>query len=127
MDGSLSCLGWAWFSAPYPVAGVAKELLQQSHAGKSELDVGYAYSSEIGNQFFFYHLMKAAIGEVGAENLGGQAIYDTAIKFHYTLEGFPEMGYTQTERVNHRHGTVYEWKAEANDLVKVSDWLPVPD
>lgn len=33
------------------------------------------------------------------------------------------MGYTETDRENLHYGTIYEWQAEAEDLIAVSDWL----
>lgn len=86
---------------------------------------GLSYIGSIHGLYFYFDLLREAIEEVGAENLDGQAVYNTAIKFKTTYEGFREWGYTETKRVVMTHAAGYEWSAEAGDLVRVSDWMPI--
>jgi ABC-type branched-subunit amino acid transport system substrate-binding protein len=126
MDGSFSALPWPWWSDQIESVAVAKDALLENHSGETELSLGFAYVSQVTAQFFWYELLKAAIEEVGAGNVDGQAVYNTAINFHYTIQGMPEMSYSQTNRVNSHYAKVYEWSAQAKDLVAISDWLPAP-
>jgi hypothetical protein len=39
-------------------------------------------------------------------------------------EGYREWGFGQTKRYLMDHNVIYEFSAEAQDLVRVTDWLP---
>ena len=41
-----------------------------------------------------------------------------------TWQGYPEWGFSQTKRYLMDHNVIYEFSAEAQDLVRVTDWLP---
>jgi ABC-type branched-subunit amino acid transport system substrate-binding protein len=126
MDGSFNAITWGWYTGPSPtLIAVARDAL--ARRGKTELSLGYGYFSQVVAQVFWYELLKAAVEEVGAENVDSQSIYNTATKFHYTIEGMPEMSYSETNRVNTHSGMIYEWSAEASDLVPISDWLLAPE
>jgi ABC-type branched-subunit amino acid transport system substrate-binding protein len=126
MDGSFNALTWGWYTGPsHNLIAAAKEAV--ARRGKTELSLGYGYFSQFIAQVFWYELLKATIESVGAENVDSQAVYNTAINFHYTIEGMPEMGYTETSRVNVHSGMIYEWNAEAGDLIPISDWLVAPE
>jgi len=74
---------------------------------------------------FLFDILRAAVEGVGAENFDGQAFYDAATGFTATYEGYPEWGFTETKRYSVDHLVIYEWSAEAEDLVRISDWLPI--
>jgi len=44
-----------------------------------------------------------------------------------TLEGLPEWDFTDTKRYIVNAIQVYEWRAEVEDMVRMSDWLPIVD
>ena len=69
--------------------------------------------------------MKQATEEVGAENFDGQAFYDAAVKYKTAWEGYPEWGFGETKRYLINDVQIFEWSAEADDLVRVSDWMPI--
>ena len=129
LDGSLSFHGAGWWNDPYPVIDIAKELLYENHPADADDIVysGYGYLSGVPQMFFLYYLLKETVERVGADNVDSHAVYDTAIDFRYTFEGFPEMGYTEGSRVSVKFGAVYEWSAEADDLVRISDWITVTE
>jgi len=128
MNGSFSCLTWPWWSYQNTSCAVARDALLRNHSGETQISLGFGYVSQVTAQFFWYNLLKAAIEKAGAENLDGQAIYDTAVNFRYTVDGMTEMGYTESQpvHVNTRYGMIWEWSAAARDIVPISDWLVVP-
>jgi hypothetical protein len=69
-------------------------------------------------------MVRQTIEEVGAEQFDGQAFYDTAITFKVQYDGFPEWYFTETDRNLIHHAAVYEWRAQTENLVMMSDWLP---
>jgi hypothetical protein len=127
MDGSFDAMTWPWLTYQNcTMVAVAKEAIQ-NHPGQTEFSLGYGYVSALTGEVFWYELLKATVEEVGAKNVDSQAVYNTAIKFHYTIQGMPEMSYSETNRVNIHSGMIYEWSAQAGDLVPISGWLPVPE
>jgi hypothetical protein len=68
-------------------------------------------------------LLRQAVQQAGANNVDGQTIYDTAIKFKTTYEGYPEWGFSDTKRYAASSFAIYKWSAEAEDLVRITDWL----
>lgn len=127
MDGSFDALSWPWFSyQDCTMAAVAKADVQ-NHPGETEVSLGYAYVSQVVAQSFQYEVLKAAVENVGAKNVDKQAVYNAAINFHYTIQGMPEMSYSEGNRVNTHYGMIYEWNAEASDLIPISDWLLAPE
>jgi hypothetical protein len=62
---------------------------------------------------------------VGSWNFDGQAFYDAATGFELTYEDLPEWGFTQTTRYASKYIAMYRWDAAAEDLVRVSDWVPL--
>jgi len=127
LDGTLVTHPTLWWNDPNPIVDLAKELLYRYHPEEAEdmMYQGLSYIGSIHGLYFYFDLLREAIEEVGAENLDGQAVYNTAIKFKTTYEGFREWGYTETKRVVMTHAAGYEWSAEAGDLVRVSDWMPI--
>ncbi|MBL7119189.1 MAG: hypothetical protein ISS53_00735 [Dehalococcoidia bacterium] len=62
---------------------------------------------------------------LSSENFDSQAFYDQAVKFTTNWEGYPEWGFTETMRYSVKHIAIYEARADVEDVVRVSDWLPV--
>jgi hypothetical protein len=74
-----------------------------------------------------FEVLQQAIQKVGAENFDGQAFLDAAIDYKTTSalwQGYPQWGFSQTKRYLVDHNLIYEFSAEAQDLVRISDWLP---
>ncbi|MCX6000353.1 MAG: ABC transporter substrate-binding protein [Chloroflexi bacterium] len=127
MDKSFDALSWPWVTyqnAPSLVAACNAAI--QARQGQTRFSLGYGYVSQFFAQVLEYQLLKATVERVGAANVDGQAVYDTAIAFSYTIEGIPTMTWTATNRVNTHSGMIYEWNAQAGDLVPISDWLVAP-
>jgi len=129
LDGSLGLHSWGWWNETWPAVELVKSLLYEYHPREAE-NVVYAGIGYIGGglqQLFFLEILRKAIEEVGAEDFDGQAFYDTAVEFKTTWEGYPERGFTETRRYCVTEQLVYEFSAEAGDLVRRSDWIPIID
>jgi hypothetical protein len=73
-------------------------------------------------------VVKAAVEEVGAENFDGQAYYNVALNYKLSgpvWKGYPQWGFSQTKRCWQDDEMIYRWSAEAKDLVRLSDFVPL--
>ena len=132
LDGTLSANVSLYRDQSTPMVEQAKALLQEYRPGQAEdiLDEGLSYTGGWHNLTAAFEILKKAIEEVGAENFDGQAFYDAAIGYKTTSpmwEGYPEgWGFTETKRYLVDDVTIYEFDAEAKDMVRIiSDWLPL--
>jgi len=126
LDGSINALTWSWWTDDNIYVDVGKEALARKHGGETELSLGYGYISQVNAQFFWYKMIKAAIVEVGAENVTSESLYNPFEKFSITMPDMPEMGYTTTSRVNQRYARIYEWKASVENIERIQDWTLAP-
>jgi len=127
VDGMLSTNTQGWVSDPYPMLGLSKELLYENRPDEAD-DLVYAGTGYVcGFVTFsvFFEMIRNAVEEVGAENFDGQAFYDASLDFEVQFEGFPKWYFTESERGCIYHAAIYEWRAEVEDLVMVSNWLPL--
>lgn len=127
LDGSVFWVGAAWWSDPYPVVDLLKQLLNEYHPAEADKimreSIGYIGGGV--QMYFFLQLLQQAIEEVGAEDFDGQAFYDTAVNFKLTMEGFEEWGFSATKRYCQDHGRIHKVNAEAEDLEIVGEWVPL--
>ena len=130
MNGSLTADGTKWWWEDSPITTLAKEVLERYRHGEAnsilQADLGKGYVGAFHQSKFLLDLLSQVVKDVGAKNVNGQAIYDTAIRFHVTYQGYPEWGYTETERVQNKYVRIMEWEAADSTLTPVSDWLPLP-
>lgn len=127
LDGTLSSIWTRWWNEPYATVELADQLLNRYRPKEAE-DIIYSGSGYLGGCYHAYlafDMVRKAVEEVGAENFDGQAFYSATMNYETTLEGGQEIGFSQTSRYGVRYTSIYEWSAEAGDLVRVSDWLPV--
>jgi len=132
VDGTLIACGWFWWNEPYPMVDMAKQLLQEYHAGEAAACIrsGLGYSGGFGQFYLALEILQRAIEEVGAENFDGQAYYDAATSYRMTdpvWEGYPERFFSESKRLIVSEAKLYEWRADVQDLVSVSDWLPLTE
>ncbi|MBL7119746.1 MAG: ABC transporter substrate-binding protein [Dehalococcoidia bacterium] len=131
LDGLLTPNMSLMWNEPTPLVELAKELVYKYHPGKAEETIyaGLAYVGGILELVATFHILEQAIAEVGAENFDGQAFYDAAIEYKTggpLWEGYPEgWGFTETKRYLADHIAIYEFNAEAEDLVWDGDWVPL--
>lgn len=128
LDGMLTSLNSRTWHEPYPIVDLAKEFLYRYRPGEAEkvIDSGTIYIGGFQGAYALLEILQQAIEGVGAEDFDGQAFYDAAVRYKTAgaiWEGYPEWGFTETKRYLVDHVGVYEWSAEAGDMVRVSDWL----
>lgn len=117
----------AWWNSAAPIVDLAKDILYRYRSGEAE-DLIYAGSSYVGafvQTYAIFEILKNAIEEVGIENFDSQAYYDAALKYKVTWEGYPAWSFSETKRYLVDYVDMYEWQREADDLVRVSDWIPI--
>jgi len=126
MDGFLSLNLAPWWNEPYQTVNLAKELLYRYQPGETDKLI-YSGSSWVGGFHNFYPLFeifRRAIEQVGAENFDGRAVYNVCQNFEIQYEGLPKWYFTPTKHWLFHDVAIYEWSAEARDLVRLSDWFP---
>lgn len=131
LDGMISTAVHPWWGEAYTMIELAEETLHEYRSGEVEdvIDAGCNYIGTFQTWYAILEILKAAVEEVGAENFDGQAYYNAAVKYRSSgpiWEGYPpDWGFSETRRCWQNHQMIYEWSAEAKDLVRVSDWLPL--
>jgi len=127
LDGSLAASGTGWWDMSYPLIDLLKQLLHKDHPEEADAIIhsGIGYIGGGTQQYFFLKLLRQAIEQAGAKSFSGQAFYDTAVNFKATLEGYPEWGFSETRRYAIGHSVILEYRADVQDVVKISDWLPL--
>jgi len=132
LDGTLSANVSLYRDQSTTMVEQAKMILQRYHPGEVEdiLDEGLSYTGGWHNLTAAFEILKQAVEEVGAENFDGQAFYDAAVEYRTTSpmwEGYPEgWGFTETKRYLVNDVTIYEFDADAEDMVRIiDDWLPL--
>lgn len=127
LDGALSACWTRWWNDTYPIIELTEELLHKYRPGQAEdiIHSGQAYIGGAHHAYLYCDILRRAVEKVGAENFDGQAFYDVAVDFRMTWEGYQEISFCETCRDAVDYTSIYEWRDEAGDLVRVSDWLPV--
>jgi hypothetical protein len=129
LDGALTTSVCPWWNEESAIVDLAEALLDRYRPEEAEdmIHAGTGYLGGVHNMLEILEIVQAAIDEVGAENFDSQAFYDAAMNYTTTgplWEGYPEWSFTETKRYLADHVMIYEWSAEAEDLVAVSGWLP---
>jgi ABC-type branched-subunit amino acid transport system substrate-binding protein len=127
LDGTLTLHTTRWWNEPTPIVELAEELVHKYRPEKAKnlIHQGLSYVGSFHGMYCFLEILRQAIAEVGAENFDGQAFYDAATKFKAHYDGYPEWGYSETKRYLFSDVLAYKWSADAGDLVRISDWIPV--
>jgi ABC-type branched-subunit amino acid transport system substrate-binding protein len=131
LDGTLFANESLWWNESTPIVDLAKELLYRYHDSSEAEEIMNAGSGYVGatqQMVAVLEILSQAVAEVGAENFNSQAYYDAALKYKTEgsmWEGYPQWGFSQTKRYLTDHMVIYEFSAEAQDLVRVSGWVPL--
>ena len=125
LDGMLCTSVCRWWNQDSPIISMARESLYQYRPGEAESIIrsGSSYINAYQNACAAFEILDRAIETGGT--LDGQSLYNAAVRFKTSWEGYPEWGFTETKRYLVDHVEVYQWTAAVCDLVRVSDWLPV--
>jgi hypothetical protein len=131
LDGTLAgatCLTWNDSS---PIVDLAKKLLNQYRSSEANEMIDVGPGGYVGPAFAviaIFEVLQQAIQNVGVENFDGQAYFDAAINYKTTSSmwaGCPQWSFSQTKRYLVDHVDIFEFSAEAQDLVRITDWLPL--
>ena len=129
IDGILTAEMSLWWNETTPIVNVMNELADKYRPGEDKTRMGFTYVGAGQQLISVFDVLQDAIEDVGAENFDGQAFYDAAIEYKTTRpmwwEGYPEWGFSETKRYLMDHIVIYEFDAEAETLVKLTDWLPL--
>ena len=126
LDGMLTANIVPWWNQPVAAVDLVRGIAREYRSGPPE-ELGASYLGAFFNLYGFFEILRQAVEEVGAENFDGEAFYDVAVKYKMTLEGLPEWDFTETKRYIVNAIQVYEWRAEVEDMVRMSGWLPIVD
>ena len=126
LDGMLTANIVPWWNQQVAAVDLVKGIARKYRSGPPE-ELGASYLGGFFNLYGFFEILRQAVEEVGAENFDGQAFYNAAVKYKMTLEGLPEWDFTETKRYIVNAIQIYEWRAEVEDMVRLSDWLPIVD
>jgi ABC-type branched-subunit amino acid transport system substrate-binding protein len=124
LDGYMITMIVPWWDEDNAAVTLTKEFIDRYHPGKSPEDMGASYYGAFFDTLAVFEILQQAVTDVGAANLSGQALHDTAVKYSLQYEGLPEYGFTDTVRYLVHGVAVYEWSAESEGLVRLSDWMP---
>jgi len=129
LDGILFTNQSVLWNESTPIVDLARKLLYQYHPSEAEeiMDGGTGYAGAGHQVIAIFEVLQQATQKVGAESFDAQAFFDAAINYETTSpmwEGYPQWGFSQTKRYLIDHHVIYEYSAKAQDLVRVTDWLP---
>jgi len=126
LDGFLTTECVPWWNEPTPIIQLIEDNLYKYRPGEAEefIHMGSTYKGGAYNMHAILDIIRLAVEEVGAENFDGQAFYDAAVDYTANWDGCPEFSFTETKRVLAAYNQGYIWSAEAQDLVRASDWMP---
>jgi ABC-type branched-subunit amino acid transport system substrate-binding protein len=126
LDGYISTMIVPFWDEDNAAVTIVKEFIDKYHPGKSAEDMGASYYGAFFETRAVFEILQQAVTEVGATNLNGQALLNTATKYSLHLEGLPELGFTDTVRYLVHETAPYQWNADSESLVRLSsDWLPL--
>jgi ABC-type branched-subunit amino acid transport system substrate-binding protein len=125
LDGYVSTMIVPFWDEENDAVTLVKEFIDRYHPGKTPEDMGASYYGAFFDTLAVFEILQQAVTEVGAADLDGQTLLNTAVKYSLEVEGLPEYGFSNTVHYLVHGMAVYEWSAESEGLVKLSDWLPL--
>lgn len=125
VDGMLTAGTAIYWTDDYPIVQEAEAAISQFHSGAelADLKSDITWIASFSGHLSIMEILATAAKNKGSADITGQDIYDAAIGFSWDL-GTGEQGYSATDRILRETVAVYEWRAEGEDLFRVSDWLP---
>jgi len=124
LDGYITTMTAPWFDEDNAAVAFIKEVISRYRPGKTPEDMDGAYHGSFLLMYSMFEVLRQAVEKVGAEDFDGQAFCDAAVKYSLQMEGFPQCYFTDTVRYLVHQCAIYRWSAEAQGLVKLTDWLP---
>jgi len=130
LDGSLTVTASLGWNESFNMVDLMNQLLHQYRPDEGEeiISTGTGYVGAGHQVIPIFEILQQAIEEVGAENFDGQAFYNAALKYETTSpiwEGYPVWSFSETKRYLVDHIVVDEFDAEAQEVVRITEWLPI--
>jgi len=127
LDGWYSNSICRWWNQESPIVDLAHTLLERYRPKQAEemMHQGSSYLGGTQNFYTILQVVQQAVQSVGAENFSASAFYDAAINYTMHLEGYPEWSFGEGKLYLTDDVEVYKWEDSAEDLIRVSDWLPI--
>jgi ABC-type branched-subunit amino acid transport system substrate-binding protein len=134
LDGMISTQVNPWWGEgdSYPFIKLAEDILHRYHSDSEADEIiyrgGCSYLGTGQTLYAILEVVKAAVEKVGAENFDGQAYYNVALNYKLSgpvWKGYPQWGFSQTKRCWQDDEMIYRWSAEAKDLVRLSNFVPL--
>jgi hypothetical protein len=127
VDGTLEDHPTRWWHESYPLIETLEEIAHRYYpnAAADMESAGIGFIGGGQQAYAMSVLLAQVLQQAGTKTVDGQTIYDAAITFKTTFEGYPEWGFSETKRYAASSFAMYKWSAEAGDLVRISDWLAV--
>lgn len=117
----------------YPAITLLKQIIEDygSDALNRMLTDHYSYGIEPVWIHFLYcvEMLREAVAAVDdPKDITGEQLYNIATSMEFTLEGYPDMGYTDTIRTLLIADKIFQYDATADDFSAISDdWVIFPD
>jgi len=129
LDGSLALFwnGW-WGETDREIVALAEQLVDLYHADATEIMAGgLAYMGSFHMNAVMFDILAAYINSLDSPaDFTGEGLYEFLQTYSATWDGYETWGYTTDIRWPHSYAGLYEWNAEAEDLVrKATEWLPI--
>lgn len=127
MDGTLSVCNWGWWSLDTDLVNRAKETLQKYHPADAQeaIAMGIGYIGGFSQWCVALDILKRAVNSVGVDKFDGTAFYETAQTVELKWDGYETFGFSEDKRYVPDHASIWRWSAADQDLIKVTDWLPI--
>jgi len=130
LDGSLTANTSLLWNESFAMVDLMNQLLYQYRPEEAEdiIYTGIGYVGAGHQVIAIFEILRQAIEEVGAENFDGQAFYNAALKYETTSpiwEGYPEWSFSETKRYLVDHIVIDKFDAEAQEVVRITEWLPI--
>jgi ABC-type branched-subunit amino acid transport system substrate-binding protein len=127
IDGIPMTISYLWWTdTGSQLAALANELLDTYRPEKADSlrRAGTGYLAGVCLTYPMFDIIAATVERVGAKNVTGQAIYDTAITYDRETPDGQGVSFTAGKRAGFDYMVIYRVDAAKRDMVRASDWLP---
>ncbi|MCP4611568.1 MAG: ABC transporter substrate-binding protein [Planctomycetes bacterium] len=125
VDGSLFLSDTEWWDETGEIPDFINQLLLDNHPDSVD-DIIRTKSYFAGiNVKLVMDIIKLAAETVGPENIDSQAIYEAAQSTTMMADGLQRHSFSETKRTSLDRAAVYEARAAEENIVRISDWIPI--
>jgi hypothetical protein len=131
VNGTIAAATCPLWTESLPLVDLARECLYKYHSGEAADIVasGYGYLGAFQNVMAIFDVVAATVEQVGVKNFDGQSFNNVAINYTSSTggvwQGIPQWGFSEARRYAFDHVKVWEWDAQTENLVALSDWFAI--